>query len=149
MRSLNEIKSDPANLAARVVEATIEQRYIARVPELSDELLAADIVLLENVITHGTPSPLSTRRYKALVTERHRRTLERGRKQEQELLYVRKMLEELALFHPDDSAPWSGWSYEVDDVVRGEDGNIVTIVGTATSHVRKGRHEPYILGEVQ
>jgi hypothetical protein len=117
--------------------------------ELSSITLEADIVLLERKIVF---SGAEHSRYIALVTERHARAMKRGAEQAARLLYVEKMLEELALLSPDGPvARFQGLSFEVDDVVRDDENHIVTILGTATAaaaETNRFTHTPYILGEV-
>jgi hypothetical protein len=64
--------------------------------------------------------------------------------------YVELMLEELAALEPDCGAGVAGSTYEVDEVVRAEDGLIATVFGTVFRPlgVDPDHHTPYILGDV-
>lgn len=73
--------------------------------------------------------------------------------EEKRWLYVELMLEELARLVPDSETPEAGDSYEVDDVIRAEDGLIATIYGTRTKWSDHAvpyvlTNHPYILGDV-
>jgi hypothetical protein len=121
---------------------------VADLSSHSDVLLAADIELVERTITTGWAlGNDDALRYRQLVTERHARTLARGAEQAARLLYVEKMLEEIAAFSVNGETGVDGWSFEVDDVVRDEEGRILTILGTAVE-IDNASHTPYILGEV-
>lgn len=74
--------------------------------------------------------------------------------EEKRWLYVELMLEELAALEPKPEAPApAGDSFEVDDVIRAEDGLIATIMGTRTTWSNHAvpyvlDTHPYILGDV-
>jgi hypothetical protein len=140
---MDNLTATPGQLA-QIAEDT----YRLSIETFSDELLAAEIVLAENVIFQGDPSPVTARRYANLVAHRQHRLVLKGRAQARRLQAVEKMLEELALLEPGGAERESGCSFEVDDVVRGDEGEIVAVYGTKVSTWIPGKHSPYILGEV-
>jgi hypothetical protein len=118
--------------------------------DYSDVMLAAEIVLEERRLDfdYAPGDCPDTDRYRDLVAERHARTLARGRALQARFDAAQKMLEELALLAPGGALRESGCSFEVDDVVRDDEGLIVAIYGTKTSTWLTDKHEPYILGPV-
>jgi hypothetical protein len=130
-------------------QARRKAAILAPVTGLSDELLEADINVIDQRISSGQLIGASTQlRYQALIRERHSRLNTKGLEQAQRLRKVEAMLEEVASLEPNSNSPFdvSGWSYEVDDVERDGDGLIIRIYGTAVHPDHQNK--PYLLGEV-